>query len=129
MPELPEVETVRRVLAPQLHGRTIAGVTAVRPQVLAYPAPDAFCSRVTSLVIKNLGRRGKFLSIYMECGSEVIIHLRMTGRLLCVPEDFPPLPHTHVVFRLDNGEELRFIDTRRFGRLWFRKAGQSVLYQ
>lgn len=125
MPELPEVETVRRVLSPQLLGRIITGVIAVTPKVLAHPPLDTFCRAVESSVISGLGRRGKFLSLHMADGSEVIVHLRMTGQLVCVPADFPQRPHTHVIFRLDNDEELRFIDTRRFGRLWLRVTGES----
>lgn len=63
-------------------------------------------------------RRGKFLTMISESGDRVILHLRMTGCLLVAPADFPEEKHTHIVFCLSDGRELRFSDTRRFGRFW-----------
>lgn len=125
MPELPEVETVRGVLEPQLCGRRIISAAVLRLGVLARPEAEAFRRAVESERIKALGRRGKFLQIHLENGSTIIIHLRMTGRLLCLPEDYPPFAHTHIVLKLDNSWELRFIDTRRFGRFWLRQTGEK----
>lgn len=125
MPELPEVETVRRVLEPQLSGRRITALNTARPVVLARPALPEFRSGSVGAAVKELGRRGKFLRIYLDNGAEIILHLRMTGQLICVPADFPVKPHTHVIFGLDNGKELRFIDVRRFGRFWLKRAGEE----
>lgn len=118
MPELPEVETVRRILEPQLAGRTILSLTVNRPEIIEHPAAEAFAGFVTGAKICGMGRRGKFLSLRLDSGDTVWLHLRMTGQFLVTPPDFPTEKHTHIVFRLDNGMELRFIDTRRFGRFW-----------
>lgn len=122
MPELPEVETVRRILEPQLRGRVVTGLDVHHPAVLAHPAPEAFRHAVRSARIGELGRRGKFLLVRLDGGAALVIHLRMTGQLLLTPPDYPMKAHTHAVFRLDNGNELRFVDTRRFGRLWLLGA-------
>lgn len=125
MPELPEVETVKRVLEPQLRARRITALTAARPNVLARPALPEFRRGSEGAVIQELGRRGKFLQIYLDNGTVIILHLRMTGHLVCVPADFPVKAHTHVTFGLDSGSELRFIDVRRFGRFWLKRAGEE----
>lgn len=125
MPELPEVETVRRVLEPQLSGRRVVRAAAARPEVITRPAFSEFCRWIESSVIRGMGRRGKFLLVYLDNGATLILHLRMTGQLICVPEDFPLRRHTHVALSLDNGTELRFIDTRRFGRLWLVRPGEE----
>lgn len=125
MPELPEVETVRRILDAQICGRRIAALTAQRPEVLAHPAAAEFCRAVEGARFRALGRRGKYLLLPLDTGDEIILHLRMTGQLLATPAEYPPCKHTHVIFDLDDGSQLRFIDARRFGRLWLRRAGEA----
>lgn len=125
MPELPEVETVRSVLDAQLRGRRVAMVRAARPEIIVRPDFQEFRREVESATLLGVGRRGKFLLIYLGSGASVILHLRMTGQLVCVPADFPLKPHTHVVFSLEDGTELRFTDTRRFGRLWLIRSGEE----
>lgn len=125
MPELPEVETVRRVLEPQLSGRRVVKAMAARPEVIARPEFPEFRRWTESSVIRGMGRRGKFLLLYLDSGAAVILHLRMTGQLICAPADFPLRRHTHVTLSLDDGRELRFIDTRRFGRLWLARPGED----
>ena len=127
MPELPEVETVRRVLEPQLCGRTVAAVAIGRAEVIAYPSPGEFTAATTGRMIRAVDRRGKFLRIVTEGGC-IVVHLRMTGRLLVTPCGYPAEPHTHVVLTLENGWELRFIDPRRFGRLWFISETETDTY-
>ena len=118
MPELPEVETIKRILEPQLAGRTIVRLTVNRPEIVAHPSPEDFSGRVTGARISGMGRRGKFLFLNLESRERIILHLRMTGQLLVTPADFPQEKHTHLICHLDNGQELRFMDTRRFGRFW-----------
>lgn len=118
MPELPEVETVKHILEPQIHGLTIENVLVKQPQIIAYPDNNEFCRQLTGQTISTVKRRGKFLRILLNNGDRIIIHLRMTGCLLLTPSDFPEEKHTHLIFRLNNGKELRFSDTRRFGRFW-----------
>ena len=79
MPELPEVETIRRVLEPQLLQASIEAVTVKRPEVIAHPSPSDFCTRLAGQTISGMGRRGKYLSILLENSSRILVHLRMTG--------------------------------------------------
>jgi formamidopyrimidine-DNA glycosylase len=125
MPELPEIETVKRTLAPLLPGRCIEAVRVIKPVVVAYPAPEEFAARLSGAVVSGLSRRGKYLLIHLDNSDTLIAHLRMTGRFLYTPVDHELKPHTHVVFSLDNGYELRFSDVRRFGRLWLIPAGEQ----
>lgn len=125
MPELPEIETVKRTLTPFLPGRRIAAVRLIKPEVIAYPAPEEFAAYLTGAEITTLSRRGKYLLIHLADGAVLTVHLRMTGRFLYAPAEKELKAHTHVVFCLDNGQELRFSDTRRFGRLWLIAPGQA----
>lgn len=118
MPELPEVETVRRVLEPQLTGRKIAEVQLATPQVIAFPTPECFRENVRGKIITGMERRGKFLQMILESGERIVVHFRMTGCLLLSDADYPAENHTHVVFLLNNGQVLRYSDQRRFGRFW-----------
>lgn len=128
MPELPEVETIKRVIEPQIQGLTIENITVKRPEVVAYPAADEFCGRLTGQTISHMTRRGKFLVIQLNSNDRIILHLRMTGCLLLTPADCPEEKHTHITFGLNNGKELRFSDTRRFGRFWLIKNGEADTY-
>ena len=128
MPELPEVETVRRVLESQLKGRSIQKITVENPCVIARPGADEFCSLLTGQGIAALSRRGKFLILKLESGDRVILHLRMTGCLLVAPPEYPAEKHTHLRLHLSDGNELRFSDMRRFGRFWLIRKGESDTY-
>lgn len=128
MPELPEVETIKRVIEPQIQGLTVTKVTVKRPEVTAYPEADEFCRRITGQTISHMARRGKFLVIQLSSNDRVILHLRMTGCLLLTPADFPEEKHTHIIFQLNHNKELRFSDTRRFGRFWLLGADESDTY-
>jgi formamidopyrimidine-DNA glycosylase len=128
MPELPEIETIKRVVEPQIKGLTIMKAEVRRPEVVAYPDAEEFCRRLAGQVIDGMVRRGKFLTILSEGGDRVILHLRMTGCLLVVPADFPEEKHTHIVFFLSDGRELRFSDTRRFGRFWLLGKEEADTY-
>lgn len=125
MPELPEIETIRRIVEPQVAGRTIRAVRLLQEHVVAHPAPDAFVRRLSGQAIASLGRRGKFLIFHFASGDRMVLHLRMTGQLLVTPPDFPLEKHTHLVAPLSDGNELRYIDVRRFGRFWFLRREES----
>ena len=118
MPELPEVETVRRVIEPQITGRSIESVTIRRNEIIAHPDAGEFVSLIAGKSIRGMYRRGKFLIIILEGNDTIVIHLRMTGSLIAAPADYPEEKHTHIIFHLGDGMELRFSDQRRFGRLW-----------
>lgn len=128
MPELPEVETIKKVIDPQIQGLIIEKVTVRRPEVTAYPRADDFCMRLTGQTISHMMRRGKFLIIWLCSNDRIILHLRMTGCLLIAPTDSPEEKYTHIIFSLNNGNELRFSDTRRFGRFWLIKKGEADVY-
>jgi formamidopyrimidine-DNA glycosylase len=116
MPELPEVETVRRTLAPAV-GATIRGAwTSGKGLHMHRKPPRAALRALTGAKITALRRHGKYLLIDTDGPSSVLAHLGMTGRLLIVPKAAPRAKHTHVV--LDLGErELRYVDARRFGQI------------
>ena len=123
MPELPEVETIRRVLRPHLQNRTIADVQIKNAQVIAAPAPEAFAAAIGGQTIRDVSRRGKFLRFILTDGI-LTLHLRMTGCLLLQPLPAPLPAHTHLVFSLDDGNALLYEDVRRFGRFHYAPAGE-----
>lgn len=125
MPEMPEVEAVRRVLEPQLRGRRVASVAIAQPQIVAHPGPDGFASAVEGREIVSMGRRGKFLTMALGDGGTIVLHLRMTGHLLVLPANFPVQKHTHLVMGLSDGMEVRYVDPRRFGRFWYLAPGEE----
>ena len=129
MPELPEVETIKSVIEPQIQGLMIDKVSVKRPEVVAYPAADEFCGLLTGQTISHMTRRGKFLVIHLNSDDRIILHLRMTGCLLLTPADHPEEKHTHIIFNLSNDKELRFSDTRRFGRLWLLGKDEADTYR
>jgi formamidopyrimidine-DNA glycosylase len=117
MPELPEVETTLRGIAPYLMGARISGVEVREPR-LRWPVPGGLAAVVAGQRITNLRRRGKYLLIGLECGT-LLIHLGMSGSLRVLPRDSPPGTHDHIDIRLDSGRCLRLRDPRRFGAfLW-----------
>ena len=117
MPELPEVETTRRGIAPQATGRRIAEVV-VREHRLRWHLPRGFREQVQGARIERTGRRAKYLLLHTDRGT-LIIHLGMSGSLRLVDPATPLLPHDHVDLVLNSGAALRFNDPRRFGSLHF----------
>lgn len=128
MPELPEIETIKSVIEPQIKELAIENITVGRPEVIAQPTADKFCEAVTGQMISSMSRRGKFLIIHLKNKSRITLHLRMTGCLLVTPPDYPMEKHTHIIFHLSSGKELRFSDTRRFGRFWLIRNGEEDTY-
>jgi formamidopyrimidine-DNA glycosylase len=124
MPELPEVETVRRGLAPALVGRRIVRARTRRAD-LRFPFPKRFAARLSGRRVDALERRAKYLLAHLDDGAVWVTHLGMTGRWSIIgatpqPGDFyysaPPDPtHTHVVIETEEGKRLEFNDPRRFG--------------
>ena len=126
MPELPEIETVRRVVGPQIVGRRVTEVSVRHPKVIGRPDPESFAERLVGRTFTDLTRRGKNLTAILDDGSRMVMHMRMTGCLVVAPHDRPEEPHPHIVIGLDDGMELRFSDTRRFGRFWLLVDGEDV---
>lgn len=126
MPELPEVETVKRIIEPQVKGQKILSVDVRNIQVIAYPETDVFRELLVGRTITGMSRRGKFLSVELNGGDKVYLHLRMTGQLLVTPRDYPMEKHTHLIMELSGGSQIRYIDVRRFGRFWYLKSGEDI---
>lgn len=120
MPELPEVETVRRGLEQAVVGRRVTGVTVTGARSVRRQTPGELRRRLVGRRLVEASRKGKFLALLLDDGQALVIHLRMSGQLLHVPTPrrVPKAPHTHVVARLDDGAELRFVDPRTFGEWW-----------
>jgi formamidopyrimidine-DNA glycosylase len=114
MPELPEVETVRRGLAATLSGRRITSVE-IHERRLRQPIAADFASTLAGRRIERVRRRAKYLLLDLDDGAIWLVHLGMTGTLVVLPAAEPRRPHTHVVASLDDGRTLRFHDPRRFG--------------
>lgn len=114
MPELPEVETVRRSLEPHLLGLRI-GRVEVRSPSLREPLDRRTLGRLTGCRVVALRRRAKYLLIDVEQEQTLVIHLGMTGQFTIAPADTPVERHEHVAFHLDSGRRLRLVDPRRFG--------------
>ena len=123
MPELPEVETVRRDLR-ELRGETFSSCRVSLPRIVTTPAPRQFCRLLKGGTIQNVNRRGKYIIFSLDTGREFIAHLGMTGALLFHGPRDPQARHTHAVFRFESGRELRYVDPRQFGELAVVPAGQ-----
>lgn len=117
MPELPEVETVRRGLQPVLEGHLIAD-TVLRRTDLRFPLPERMAERVTGRRVRHVGRRAKYILIHLDDDQVLMIHLGMSGRMSIHADMAPPAGrHDHVDFVTDSGMTVRFNDARRFGMM------------
>jgi formamidopyrimidine-DNA glycosylase len=126
MPELPEIEVICRGIRSFLIGRT---VTAIRcsGKKLRHPVPMEAMQRVmVNQKITSVERRAKFLQLGLEKGEMLVIHLGMTGNLGIFPPTSPRAKHDHVLWLLDNGTELRYNDTRRFGSIQLLSADEVI---
>ncbi len=125
MPELPEVETVRRGLNNLTIDQPIQGGEVLLPRTLAYPNEiEEFWQGVTGSAIASWQRRGKYLLAELNRDSRLAagwlgVHLRMTGQLLWVEQDSPLQKHTRIRLFFPENKELRFVDTRTFGKFWY----------
>ena len=122
MPELPEVETVRRGIEAHVVGRTVERVEVGRERTVRRTSRRAVIDGLTGTTVQAANRRGKYLLLPLDSGDEVMIHLRMSGRVLVGPAGSPRLPHTHVVAHLAAtperpAAEMHFVDPRTFGEV------------
>lgn len=130
MPELPEVETIRLGLKQITLAQDIQGGDVLLPRTIAYPVSvAAFCQGVQHKRIRDWYRRGKYLLAQLrdsETGDAgwLGIHLRMSGQLLWLKQQEPLQKHTRVRFFFPQGQELRFVDQRTFGRIWWVPPGE-----
>jgi formamidopyrimidine-DNA glycosylase len=100
-----------------LEGRTITGAIACWSPTIAFPTPKEFLRQITGRMVLSVGRRGKYVIIGLDDGF-LLVHLKMSGRLQVVPATEPIDKHTHTLFELDDGRQLRFHDVRKFGRVY-----------
>ena len=130
MPELPEVETVRRGLLPVMEGAVIARAEVNRPD-LRWPLPDRMADRLTGRRVMALRRRSKYILADLDSGETLLVHLGMSGRMLISGaqlgsfyHDHPaPQKHDHVVLNMDSGARITFNDARRFGAMDLMPTG------
>ena len=115
MPELPEVETVRRSVEAKIRNKRIRTAEVRNDDVLDSITPEDFCALLRKNTVVKMERRGKYLIFCLESGEKIILHLRMTGQLICFDKEFPDDKHCHVVVRFEQGG-FYYRDVRRFGR-------------
>jgi len=127
MPELPEVETVARGLRAALIGHTIADVKVLWVRSVVPPDPAAFVRRLTGQTITDVGRRGKWVVMGLSNCNTLLIHLRMSGRLVIESEACPDDRHLRVLILLEDGRRLSFVDPRKFGRMHLTDTPEQVL--
>lgn len=127
MPELPEVETIANDLRnAKLIGRKISNIIVNWPKSIAHISPADFIKYLANQTIVSISRRGKFLTLQISNGMTLLIHLRMTGRFSLVPKEAPYSTHDHVIVKFIDDWELRFHDTRKFGRLYLVKDASEI---
>jgi formamidopyrimidine-DNA glycosylase len=118
MPELPDLEIIREVLAPRLTGQTVTDVEVVRPLVMRDLTGEGLARTLTGQTISGVQRRGKVLFFPLQSGLTLAINCKLAGRLQHAIPTERRLPKTHVVLRLSNGRELRYSDRRTMGQIY-----------
>lgn len=112
MPEMPEVEQVRKTLAPHIEGKKILTVEIYLERLIKYPQPDAFIKGLVGKTISSVGRRGKYLVLHTAPKQQLIVHLRMTGALLAQPSAAPAPAYAKIKFTLSDDVTMWFTDIR-----------------
>lgn len=128
MPELPEVETVRKGLSRLVVGKKIQKIQVLWPRIIEQPETAIFEASLVGEEILAIDRRGKFL-IFRLSHYELISHLRMEGKYQFVERNEPIDKHTHVIFFFEDGSQLRYHDVRKFGRMTLVEKGASDAYK
>lgn len=118
MPEMPEVETIRRTLDDRVRGHKITQVEMILPRLIKWPDAARFQAIITGKTIEKLSRRGKYLLFYLTDGLVMVVHLRMTGRLYYIYQGEKQEQYVRIVFTLDGGDQLVYADTRTLGTLY-----------
>lgn len=126
VPELPEVETVRRTLTGLVKGKTIKSVEIRWPNIIKRPAePEEFARKLAGETIQSIGRRGKFLLFHLD-HYVMVSHLRMEGKYGLHQAEEPDDKHVHVIFTMTDGTQLRYRDVRKFGTMHLFKPGEEA---
>ena len=118
MPELPEVENIVSGLKNLLKNCIINSVIILEKKLISFPEIGTFSRIIENKKILDISRRGKYILIHLSSENILVIHLRMTGKLLVKSSDEPYQKHTHIIFKLNNDKDLRFNNIRKFGRLY-----------
>jgi formamidopyrimidine-DNA glycosylase len=126
VPELPEVETYARDLAAVMQGRTFVGARCLWSRQVPLESPRSFAARIAGASVRAVSRRGKYLVFELD-GRTLLVHLKMSGRLVLVPSSSPPDRHAHLVLELSGGDELRLRDPRKFARAYLLDDPTPVL--
>jgi len=136
MPELPEIETFRRIFlygrahqqdaSPPLLGKRIVSAHLLWERTLAAPGPEEFKTRIAGQTIQDIDRRGKYLLLRLSEGV-LVIHLRMSGDLIIEPGTEPIAKHHRLLLNFEDGSRLAFNDTRKFGRVWLTGDSEVLL--
>ena len=125
MPELPEVETVIRSIAPKVLNRKISHINVYWDKTLSTHSDSELNKSLKNKSINEVSRRGKYIIFYIENGY-IVIHLRMTGKLIFQQENIEPLPHSRFEFLFEDNSKLTFTDIRKFGRIGFDEKLDSL---
>jgi len=125
LPELPEIETIRRQLSEEIVGLTVIDAAIYLSKVIKEPSPGSFLREIQGRRISRVGRRGKYLLFDLSGGYLLVVHLRMTGQLVYESETAPQPRHTHLILHLERGR-LRLTDLRQFGCVWLLPAEKSA---
>jgi formamidopyrimidine-DNA glycosylase len=127
LPELPEVETTARSLRPRIVGRAVTSVSGVDwPRMLPNTTEDDLEDTLRGHCVSSVDRRGKYLLIGLDDDSWLTVHRKMSGNLLLVSGESPLERHTHLVIGLDDGQDLRFVDARKFGRVYLFRSRDEL---
>lgn len=127
MPELPEVDTVSKYLDRRIRGKTVTSVKVNWSNMLGHLSKDKFAKKLNGQCIEKVSRRGKYIVCNLNNGERLIFHLRMSGNIEVEKSTKPPSKYHRITIGLNNGRELRFHDTRKFGRVYYEKGAQSIL--
>ncbi|MGH9969366.1 MAG: bifunctional DNA-formamidopyrimidine glycosylase/DNA-(apurinic or apyrimidinic site) lyase [Pyrinomonadaceae bacterium] len=124
MPELPEVEHIVRGLRPAVTGRQIVAAELRLSRIAPDISRPAFARKLRGARIEGVSRRGKYILIELDQARVLLVHLRMTGKFLCIPADQQLPPYAHVIFYLNDNRRLVFCDMRQFGRMRIAAASK-----
>jgi len=127
MPELPEVETIKNCLIPEVVGHRFTGATLLWARMIRFPSPDEFGQRIAGQTVKSIDRRGKYLLFRLSGRDTLVLHLKMTGSLLLLPSSSAIDVHTRAVLHLDGGFDIHFRDQRKFGVMWLVEDEATVV--
>lgn len=127
MPEMPEVEQVRKTLTPHIKGKKIIDIEIYLDRLIQHPSPEAFIKGLLGKTILELGRKGKYLVLQTDINQQLIVHLRMTGALIAQASDAPMPKYAKIKFVLTDNTTMWFTDIRTFGTLYLVTEGDKYI--